>query len=127
MGKSKFVLTGSIIGISLVILWLVFVLPRIPSDSCLQKEKAARNLRIANGVLIKKFNDAPNHNYETIKYKDGEDEKESTDFVFDESGCYQYLQIGDSIFKKSESLLFRVRRNKKDSLFILNYGCKKFD
>lgn len=87
-------------------------------------ENDARRLAIDGGTITKKFRDSPNHNYKTIRYVVDGDEKESRIFVLEGSGCYDYLQEGDVVYKSKGELLFKVKRNEKDTLFVLDYGCK---
>jgi hypothetical protein len=115
-----------LIGGLLFTVFLYYIIKDIPEKSCRQKEIFARELSIVKGgIVIKKLHDAPNHNYETVRYIDSEGQKETTVFVFEKSGCYSYLQERDSIFKDGGSFVFRISHQGKDTSFILNYGCKK--
>lgn len=40
----------------------------------------------------------------------------------DQSGLYDYLEKGDSIYKKQSSPIFRVVREGNDTTFLLDYG-----
>lgn len=44
---------------------------------------------------------------------------------FDQSGLYEYCQIGDSIKKNKESLKVIVIRNSKKKTFIIDFNCDK--
>ena len=123
MESLKFRLFASFIGLFLFILVVIFVIPDIPKNSLCNAENRARKLVIDNGVLVKKFRDAPNHNYKTIRYRVNDREMESLVFVLEGSGCYDYLMEGDSIVKTENDLTFKVIRQGRDSLFKLDYEC----
>ena len=76
------------------------------------------------GKLIDKFRDKRNHNYETIKVSFSEDTYESRIFVLEESGVYNGLRIGDSLFKEAGSLKMIVKRDDHISEIDLVYDCE---
>jgi hypothetical protein len=124
MKKSEFIIISSVIGIILFFAFLIRIIPKIPTESMCTAKKEALRLSIHGGILIKKYRDAPNHNYKTIRYRINNEETESLVFVLEESGCYDYLLEGDTLFKKENEVLFEVKRNGKDTVFILEHGCQ---
>lgn len=73
------------------------------------------------GLVIKKFNDKPNHNRETIEVHLASG---STFYLLpylnDKTGFYDFVQEGDSIFKDDWGFTFRVKRKNYEASFIIH-------
>lgn len=80
------------------------------------------------GKLIDKYRDKQNHNYEMIKIRFGDDDEyESKIFILEESGVFNSLRIGDSLFKEAGSLQMTLKRADQISVVDLVYDCKDSD
>lgn len=76
------------------------------------------------GKLIDKYRDKSNHNYETIKIGFSNGIYESRIFVLEESGTFNGLRLGDSLFKEAGSLQLIIKRGDQISKIDLVYDCK---
>ncbi|MDE5423324.1 hypothetical protein L3073_13980 [Ancylomarina sp. DW003] len=85
-----------------------------------QKEKATEYI----GVILSKYVDKNNHNWETIIIKNNCNEIK-TIWNADKSGFFEFVTVGDSISKVSGSYVIRIYRS--DNLiksFKIDYGMK---
>ncbi len=76
--------------------------------------------RSFSGIVKKKFIDSSFHNRETITISN----KEAvlvTDFIYEDSSLFNFINVGDSIFKKKNDLNVRVIRDGVDSLIPLTF------
>ncbi|MDB4533291.1 hypothetical protein N9242_00345 [Vicingaceae bacterium] len=73
-----------------------------------------------NGIVVEKYIDNQNHLYETCVFKR---DTNSQKFIFnlDDSGFFEYVEIGDSIYKKKGDSLFQVFRGSNIENFVLKY------
>jgi len=105
------------IGIAIVFMIVNAIIPDSKEDE--QKQESStpatngqRNINFKKtykGVVIKKFNDRNNHNYETIEIK----LSSGSDFYLhpypkDKTGFYDFVQEGDSIFKDDWGFTYRI-------------------
>ncbi|MDX8338862.1 hypothetical protein SLH46_06695 [Draconibacterium sp. IB214405] len=117
------------IGIAIVFMIINAILPDSEEEEHIQESytpatNGQRNINFDkryNGLVIKKFNDSRNHNEETIEIK----LSRGSYFylhppIIDKSGFYGFVQEGDSIFKDDWGFTFRVRREGKDTIFIIH-------
>ena len=77
-----------------------------------------------NGLVVEKYIDV-NHAIPTIVVKSGDETVKIFDFR-DESGYYEYVLVGDSVSKKSNSLEVNVKRSESINKFIIDYDCDFF-
>ena len=77
----------------------------------------AKNLK---GIVIKKFIDKEEHLLETCIIK-SENEYERFIFDLDKSGVFDYVQVGDSIYKPKGDSTIVIIRDKQISHFTLEY------
>lgn len=92
---------------------------------CLRKENAMKE--VINGRVTKVFVDSANHAYQMMEFTaDGESRKTYV-LVLEESGCFEYLQVGDSVAKESQSLQMNVFRGGEHISFGLSYECDSKD
>ena len=70
------------------------------------------------GTVHGKFIDTPNHAVETIIFKtfDGKEIREL--FSFETAGLWDYLSVGDSVFKNKQVAGFEIKNGLKDSVFV---------
>ncbi|GAA0878457.1 hypothetical protein GCM10009119_14250 [Algoriphagus jejuensis] len=93
------------------------------NNSICRTEKYAKEESF-KGKLAKKYRDKRNHDYETIIVSfDGVD-YESRIFVIEDSGAFEKLIIGDSLFKEASSLQMVVKRADQILEIDLIYNCK---
>ena len=77
-----------------------------------------------NGLVVEKYIDV-NHAIPTIVVKSGDETFKIFDFR-DESGYYEYVLVGDSVNKKSNSLEVNIKRSENIRKFIIDYDCDFF-
>lgn len=72
------------------------------------------------GRVTKKFIDIDNHSYERVVVR--EEYKEDGGFILnvETSGLYEFLQVNDSIIKKSGTLDVRVIREDLDTTLVMS-------
>ena len=92
------------------------------SSTC-QTEKIVKEESF-KGKLIDKYRDGKNHNYETITISCGGINYDSRLFVLEESGLFDSLVIGDSLFKEAGSLQIIIKSADQISEVDLMYNCK---
>jgi hypothetical protein len=77
-----------------------------------------------NAVVISKFKDYSNHNYNTIKFQDISTEATINKyFINEESGFYDFIQVGDTVIKDSNNLEILITNRKVKSRLL--YNCDK--
>jgi|TARA_R100000541_G_scaffold54364_2_gene62844 hypothetical protein len=68
-----------------------------------------------SGLVTNKFIDSEQHNYRTVIIRN--DEKSDIFLLdFETSGLFEFIQVGDSIFKKKNSLNLRLKRYQLDTI-----------
>lgn len=113
---------------AIVLLVLVFLILKgvLPSrsDICLDGLNYAKS-RGCKGVVVDKYINL-NHAIPTIEFKTGNTIREVS-YSRDLSGLYDYLQIGDSIYKDINSLNVKVFRGEVLKEFVIDHGCGRYD
>ena len=79
---------------------------------------------VLEGVVDSVFEDADNHSQNTLKINVSES-IQTVYLEFDKSDLFNYLQKGDSIFKKYKDYEVHVKRNVSKKTFLLDFGCEK--
>lgn len=77
-----------------------------------------------NGKVINKYKDSNNHFFETIEIA----EKEKTikwEVEGEINGLFLNAELGDSIKKEKNSLEVLIRKERKDTIIVFDYGCNK--
>jgi hypothetical protein len=113
-----------------ITIWFLFKDAFLNLDDMVNKlrcesQKEAMKENIKRGVILSKYLDKDQRNLRTIKYVNGNDTLVSEIFFYEGSDFYEYLHVGDSIRKESGSLKFFVKRDGRDSSYVLYYGCEK--
>lgn len=117
----------SFIGASLYILGYVLPFSFVSREAIVNRSNCndaemATNESI-DGVVTQKIRDNQNHMWKTIEYSNSSGSHQTLIFRNDESGAYEFLMQGDSIFKDTNSLELKVVRDTIMTKYLLNYGC----
>lgn len=68
-----------------------------------------------SGVVINKFIDKEKHNYRTVIIKK-EDKEHTVVFSFVMGGLYEFIEVGDTLFKKTGTLELHLKRKNLDTV-----------
>jgi len=80
-----------------------------------------------SGVVVKKFIDREQHNYRTIIIEQYDNEY-TLIFSFVMGGLYEFIEVGDTLSKKSGTLDLRLNRKDLDTLITMQiYDRRKMD
>lgn len=100
---------------------VAFFVYNYENPSTVRSNKFQQDLLLSiKGLLIDKFIDYKNHEYKTCKIQRGDDTLTLL-MNLDRSDIFNYLEIGDSIFKKPGDSLVIVKRENNTRRFYLNY------
>lgn len=104
-----------------VLLVIAFYIYNNESPSAVRNEKFKHDLFLSlKGLLVDKFIDYENHEYKTCMIQDNIDTL-TVLLNFDQSGLFNYLQVGDSVFKIRGDSLIIVKRRSNIKHFYLKY------
>lgn len=78
-----------------------------------------------NGTVMKKYNDTPNHNYETIEIQNPSELKKIQNWVVFSNGNFDRIEVGDSIAKNKGETNVYLYKNGQEQTLSVDYGCKK--
>ncbi len=124
INKMTFNKNTIIISASILIFLLLGTIVIVKFISTVKKlnpdKKASEYYRedVFSGLVLNKYIDSKQHNYKTLIV--GNDNKEHRIlFDFEIGGLYEFIQIGDSIFKKKDTLDVRLKRNKMDTIITM--------
>lgn len=100
---------------------VAFFVYNYENPSTVRSNKFQQDLLLSiKGLLIDKFIDYKNHEYKTCKIQRGDDTLTLL-MNLDRNDIFNYLEIGDSIFKKPGDSLVIVKRENNTRRFYLNY------
>ncbi len=122
----KIKIIGSLVFILIVIIWSI--LPKGDLEVQFQSNKCrwSSNMKSEafDGIIVKKFDDAKNHYMPTLLIDQG---RTSVKMVLQNeiSGFYDYVTVGDTIQKRSNTLLVEIIRNNENVNVVLDYGCQE--
>jgi hypothetical protein len=102
---------------------LFFVFKPSEYNLCLKAYSQMKQMQY-KGTVINSFIDTKNHLLPTIIVDSGKDTITITDFR-DNSGLFDFLKQGDSIFKDKNSSLVIVKRDSSINSFSISYNCSK--
>lgn len=74
---------------------------------------------VYSGVVIKKFIDRQKHDYRTIIIEQDDNKEHVVIFSFVMEGLYEFIEVGDSLHKKSGTLDLRLKRKDLDTLITM--------
>lgn len=124
MEKIKIPLSLNILAIIPVFVIMIIALVLDHQAPC-NRAKKYKAMYI-NGVVQKKYLDRKNHLYETIVFLNQKERKIELNLSIELSGFYDKVMLGDSLFKKENSLdLFVYRENELLLTTQFDYGCAK--
>ena len=111
---------GSIIFIAT---FFLIVLSPMQSDPC----EYARYFQQTgwNGIVVNKYRDTPNHNYQTIEIQNGNNVEKIQNWVLFQNGNYEIIEKGDSISKRQGETFVRLYKNGKETELKVDYGCNE--
>lgn len=115
--KAKLIYT--LVALSIGIVWFYFQIKK--QGTCQDAEKMELNVEY-NGIMLKKYIDKSNHLFEIIEIGN-KNRIQKIMLDWDESGMYEFVEIGDSIVKELNTLEVKVFRKNAKTTFIINYGC----
>lgn len=78
-----------------------------------------------HGIVTKKYNDAPNHNYETIELQNETGSKKIQNWVVFKNGNFDRIDVGDSIAKNKGETNVILYKNNYQYRLPVDYGCKE--
>jgi hypothetical protein len=119
-------LTEVILGLTFMItgILLFLSLPSFNDSAC--KAFAAFKNQEYKAVVIDKYYDKKEHSYPTLICKDLNGNKiVNQNFIFDNSGSFDYIQIGDILNKKKNEEYIQIKNAKVDTLIALDFRCVK--
>lgn len=114
--------------IPVLIVIILFIIVKVMSISapyrgCVFKSNSIKQIFI-NGIIVKKFKDESDHNMKKITILN-----KNNDFNIavqgDQSGLYDFINIGDSIYKEKNSMEATIVRDSVKKAFIIDFGCEK--
>ena len=91
----------------------------MPSNEC-GSETKFRELHFDN-TLQGKYIDKSQHNYQTIEIGD----RKIYVMHYEKSNFYDFIEIGDSLYKPNGSLKMKVVRLDFDTSFVIDFGCNE--
>ena len=78
-----------------------------------------------NGTVMKKYDDKPNHNYETIEIQNHIESKTIQNWVVFANGNFDRIEVGDSIAKNKGETNVYLYKNGQEQKLLVDYGCEK--
>jgi hypothetical protein len=72
-------------------------------------------------LILDKFTDPKNHNLQTIIYRGKDYKEKSMTFTPDFNGMYDFIDAGDSIIKKANTIHYRVINKAKGKDTVLKF------
>jgi hypothetical protein len=76
-----------------------------------------------NGTIIGKYIDNKEHRYPIVEIQENRTGIQKINLINDMSDLFEYLQKGDSTYKKMGNLEVTVHRNLHDSIFVIKIFC----
>jgi hypothetical protein len=85
-------------------------------------EKAAMEEIKLDAIVISKFNDSNNHNYQTVKFQDIKNgTRFNVFFINEKSGFFDLVETGDTVIKKTKCLDILSNNKRIESRLV--YDC----
>ncbi len=123
--KRKYYLIALSLPIGIIIAFTFFFI-QVPKamigDPC-EYEERFRN-RKWNGIVIKKYKDSSNHNYETIEINSGSESELIRELTLFSETNFAKINIGDSISKEKGDLFATLFMENEEIILNADYGCE---
>lgn len=113
-----------IISFFILLLIIIFALPKnrwvFRGPLCSEKD-IMKGIKL-EAIVISKFNDSNNHNYQTVKFQDIKNgTRFNVFFINEKSGFFDLIETGDTVIKKTNCLdIFSNNKRIKSKLV---YDC----
>lgn len=120
MSSSKLYIAFSILLFSIFFGILFLVLNK--KTPCKKKQSVLES-RIS-GYVVGKYLDETHHNYETLEVRQQSDVRRHHFLLFEKSGAFQFVMVGDSIYKEKNTLILTVIRKSETYHLNLVYDCE---
>jgi hypothetical protein len=78
------------------------------------------------GIVIEKYRDTPNHDYQTIEVKNESMIEKIQNWVLFQNGNYELIEIGDSISKRKDEKFVRLYKSGNERILKVDYGCNEY-
>ena len=116
---STFLQYSIVFGFIIIVMWLLSESSKFEVTS----NDAKRIFKdvVYDGVLTNKFVDKKQHNYKKIILKDFNGRESTHVLDLESGGLYDYLEIGDTIYKKRGELFLKLKRKKNDTIIHLKF------
>ena len=116
---STFLQYSIVFGFIIIVMWLLSESSKFEVTS----NDAKRIFKdvVYDGVLTNKFVDKKQHNYKKIILKDFNGSESTHVLDLESGGFYDYLEIGDTIYKKRGELFLKLKRKKNDTIIHLKF------
>lgn len=110
----------SVVAILGIAIYLIFG-PSFQDEIC-QNFEQAKELKF-QGVVQNKYIDKDEHSYPIIEIKQFNNENSRLNLTNDKSGLFDFLQIGDTVIKKTGTT-FRVKKANRWHEMNIDFGCE---
>ncbi len=110
----------AVIIVSSIIIALILFSPS-KEDEINYSYENAKTVRF-NGIVSEKYIDTHDHGLPIIVVLNNAGVKYTAEFLSDRSGVYDYINVGDSVWKYINSIDVHVKRDGKVKVFTLDYN-----
>jgi uncharacterized ion transporter superfamily protein YfcC len=119
----RYTISQTLLSLLIIIILMTIAVYFLPSNKeMLDKDRSEVKNWDLNGVVVDKYIDEQNHNYEILVIKDIKSNISVKNiFNNDESIFFEYVQINDTLKKEAGSLKICIKRNNKDTCINLNF------
>jgi hypothetical protein len=116
---STFLQYSIVFGFIIIVMWLLSESSKFEVTSS-DAKRIFKDV-VYDGVLTNKFVDKKQHNYKKIILKDFNGRESTHILDLESGGLYDYLEIGDTIYKKRGELFLKLKRKKNDTIIHLKF------
>jgi hypothetical protein len=116
---STFLQYSIVFGFIIIVIWLLSESSKFEVTSS-DAKRIFKDV-VYDGVLTNKFVDKEQHNYKKIILKDFNGRESTHILDLESGGLYDYLEIGDTIYKKRGELFLKLKRKKIDTIIHLKF------
>jgi len=116
---STFLQYSIVFGFIIIVMWLLSESSKFEVTSS-DAKRIFKDV-VYDGFLTNKFVDKKQHNYKKIILKDFNGRESTHILDLESGGLYDYLEIGDTIYKKRGELFLKLKRKKNDTIIHLKF------